>query len=434
MADLIEEGTGRRRSDNELLDTALRDFYSAADYMHLDEGLISILSFSERRMDVSVPVEMDDGSVQVFKGYRVQHSTALGPSKGGIRYAMDVTGAECEGLAMLMTWKCSLGGIPYGGGKGGIKCDSTKLSKKERERMTRTFGARIAPIVGRWSDVPAPDMYTGGQEMVWIMDTICKMLGHFEPAILTGKPTGYWGALGRTEATGRGAATCGLELMKARGLDPSKIKATVQGFGNVGSYTAQILQQAGVTITAISDTTGTYYNPNGINIDKAFEYMNTNPAQRGGKLRGFEKENCEKLPGDEIIGLDADFFFPCALQGVLNKNTAPKLKAKYVVEGANSPTTPEAEEYLTDNGVILVPDFLANSGGVIGSYFEWAQNLQGWSWTEEEYNKRLVDLITNNFRKVWNYAEDKKVTMRRSAYVNAIKRVADVVDMRGLYL
>ncbi len=434
MADLVEPKTGRRRSDNELLDTALRDFYSAADYMGLDEKLVSILSFAERRIDVSVPVEMDDGSAVVFKGYRVQHSTALGPSKGGIRYALDVTGAECEGLAMLMTWKCSLGGIPYGGGKGGIKCDPTKLSRKEKERMTRTYGSRIAPIVGRWSDVPAPDQYTGGQEMVWIMDTICKMRGHFEPAILTGKPIDYWGARGRTEATGRGAATCGLELMKARGLDPSKMKATVQGFGNVGSYTALLLQEAGVNVTAISDTTGTYYNPKGINLKKAFEYMNTNPSQRGAKLRGFEKEGCEKLPGDEILALDADFFFPCALQGVINEKTAPKLKAKYVVEGANSPTTPEAEEFLTSNGVILVPDFLANSGGVIGSYFEWAQNLQGWSWTEEEYNKRLVDLITNNFRRVWDYAEDKKITMRRSAYVNAIKRVADVVDMRGLYL
>ena len=431
---MIDEATGRRRSNNLILDTALRDFYSAADEMHLSEGLIQILSYPERRVDVSVPVEMDDGTVKVFQGFRVQHSTALGPSKGGIRYAMDVTGQECEGLAMLMTWKCSLAGIPYGGGKGGICCDPTHMSRKEKERMSRTFGARIAPIIGRWSDVPAPDMYTGGQEMVWIMDTICKMLGHFEPAMLTGKPVDYWGAKGRTEATGRGLATCAFELMKKVDLRPENMKAVVQGFGNVGSYAAKIMADAGVKIVAISDTTGAYYNPNGLNIDKAFEYMNTNPGQRGRKLTGFEKENCEKIPGDEIIGLDCDFFCPCAAQGVLNQDTAGSLKARFVVEGANSPTTPEAEQILTDRGVILVPDFLANAGGVIGSYYEWAQNLQGFGWTEEDYNKRLVSLMTDNFRRVWNYAATHKATMRRAAYIAAIKRVTDIVELRGVYL
>ena len=432
MADRIVNG--RRRSDDLLLDTALQDFYGAADEMGLSESLISMLSYPERRLDVSVPVEMEDGRVRVFKGYRVQHSTALGPSKGGIRYAKDVTGAECEGLAMLMTWKCSLAGIPYGGGKGGICCDPTALTRREKERMSRTYGARIAPIIGRWSDVPAPDMYTGGQEMVWIMDTICKMLGHFEPAMLTGKPTDYWGAKGRVEATGRGTSTCGLELMKAKGLDPTKMKIAVQGFGNVGSYTAQLLRDAGATIIAISDTTGTYYNPKGIDVDKAFEYMNNNPEKRGRKLTGFEKENCEKIGLDDILFLDCNFLFPCALQGVINEKTAPKVKARYIVEGANSPTTVEGEAILKDAGAIVVPDFLANAGGVIGSYFEWAQNLQGFSWTEAEYNKRLVELMTENFNKVWAYANEHKVTMRRAAYILAIKRVSDIVALRGVYL
>ena len=431
---MIDETTGRRRSNNLILDTALLDFYAAADDMHLSEGLISILSYPERRVDVSVPVEMDDGTVTVFHGHRVQHSTALGPSKGGIRYALDVTGQECEGLAMLMTWKCSLAGIPYGGGKGGICCDPTAMSRKEKEKMSRTYGARIAPIIGRWSDVPAPDMYTGGQEMVWIMDTICKMLGHFEPAMLTGKPIDYWGAPGRTEATGRGVAACAFEIMKQKGLDPTKMKAAVQGFGNVGSYTAKILNDAGVTIVAISDTTGTYYNPKGINVAKAFEYMNTNPAQRGKKLTGFEKEGCEKLGLDDVLFVDCDFLCPCALQGTINKDTVGKIKAKYIVEGANSPTTTEADPVLDDAGVIVVPDFLANAGGVIGSYFEWAQNLQGWTWSEDTYNKRLVDLMTNNFLKVWQYANDKKVSMRRAAYIAAIKRVSDIVELRGVYL
>ena len=212
------------------------------------------------------------------------------------------------------------------------------------------------------------------------------------------------------------------------------MKAAVQGFGNVGSYTAKILNDAGVTIVAISDTTGTYYNPKGINIAKAFEYMNTNPGLRGRKLTGFEKEGCEKLGLDDILFVDCDFFCPCALQGTINKDTAPKIKAKYIVEGANSPTTTEAEPILDDAGVIVVPDFLANAGGVIGSYFEWAQNLQGWTWSEDTYNKRLVELMTNNFLKVWQYANDKKVTMRRAAYIAAIKRVADIVELRGVYL
>ncbi|MBQ9595969.1 MAG: Glu/Leu/Phe/Val dehydrogenase [Synergistaceae bacterium] len=426
--------TERRKCNNILLDTALRDFYAAADDMHLDEGLISMLSYPERRLDVSVPVEMEDGSVQVFHGHRVQHSTALGPSKGGIRYALDVSGQECEGLAMLMTWKCSLAGIPYGGGKGGICCDPKKLTRREKERMSRTYGARIAPIIGRWSDVPAPDMYTGGQEMVWIMDTICKMLGHFEPAMLTGKPVDYWGAIGRTEATGRGAATCGLELMNKKGLDPEKMKVSVHGFGNVGSYTAKILRDNGCTIVAISDTTGTYYNPKGINIDKAFEYIEREPDKRGRKLEGFEREGCEKLGVDDALFVDCDFLFPCALQAVINQDTAHKVKARYILEGANSPTTPEGEEILNDAGAIIVPDFLANAGGVIGSYFEWAQNLQGFGWTEEEYNTRLVDLMTNNFRKVWNYSQEHHKTMRRSAYIAAIKRVADILALRGVYL
>ena len=424
----------RRKCNNILLDTALRDFYAAADDMHLDEGLISMLSYPERRLDVSVPVEMEDGSVRVFHGHRVQHSTALGPSKGGIRYALDVSGQECEGLAMLMTWKCSLAGIPYGGGKGGICCDPTSMTRKEKERMSRTYGARIAPIIGRWSDVPAPDMYTGGQEMVWIMDTICKMLGHFEPAMLTGKPIDYWGARGRTEATGRGAATCGLELMKKKGLDPEKMRVSIHGFGNVGSYTAKILRDAGAVIVAISDTTGTYYNPKGIDIDKAFKYAEVEPDKRGRKLAGFEKEGCEKLGVDEALFVDCDFLFPCAVQAVINQETANKVKAKYILEGANSPTTPEGEEILNDAGVIVVPDFLANAGGVIGSYFEWAQNLQGFSWTEEEYNKRLVDLMTDNFCKVWEYSQEHKKTMRRSAYIAAIKRVADILALRGVYL
>lgn len=420
----------RRKSSNVLLDTALQEFYGAADEMGLNENLIAVLSRSERRVQVSIPVEMDDGTVEVFEGYRVQHSTALGPSKGGIRYDLGVDMDECEALAMLMTWKCSLAGIPYGGGKGGICCDPLNMSKKERERMTRTYAARIEPILGRWSDVPAPDMNTSGQEMVWILDTVSKMRGKLEPAILTGKPVSYWGSFGRNEATGRGVATCGLELMRILGMNPEGVRASVQGFGNVGSYTAKTLNDAGVKIVAISDVTGSYYSSGGIDIHRAFEAVRSHPKRL---LEGFELVgNCEKI--NDVLFAESDFLFPCARDGVLNAETAGRVRAKYVVEGANGPTTPEGEEILEDGGVMIVPDFLANSGGVIGSYFEWAQNLQGAFWTEEEYNNRLVHIMKGNFRRVWDYAETKGVKMRRAATMAAIQRVADVVEMRGMFL
>ena len=420
----------RRKSSNVLLDTALQEFYGAADEMRLNEKLISILSHSERRVQVSIPVEMDDGSVNVFEGYRVQHSTALGPSKGGVRYDPEVDMDECEALAMLMTWKCSLAGIPYGGGKGGIACDPMNMSKKEKEKLSRTYGARISPILGKWSDIPAPDMNTSSQEMVWIVDTISKMRGDLEPALLTGKPVTFWGSYGRHEATGRGVATCGLELMKILGKNPDKITAIVQGFGNVGSYTAKTLTEAGVKVVAISDISGSYYSANGIDIRKAFEVVHANPKRL---LTGFEKVgNCEKI--DEDMFVDADFLFPCARDGMINRKTADKIKARYIVEGANGPVTPEADEILASKGVTIVPDFLANSGGVIGSYFEWAQNLQGAFWTEEEYNNKLVHIMKGNFRRVWDYAEAKKIRMRRAASMAAIQRVADVIEMRGTFL
>ncbi|MBQ3402721.1 MAG: Glu/Leu/Phe/Val dehydrogenase [Synergistaceae bacterium] len=420
----------RRKSSNVLLNTALQEFYGAADEMGLNERLISILSHSERMMQVSIPVEMDDGSVEVFDGYRVQHSTALGPSKGGIRYDPGVDMDECEALAMLMTWKCSLAGIPYGGGKGGICCDPLTMSRREKERLTRTYAARIEPILGRWSDVPAPDMNTGGQEMVWILDTVSKMRGKLEPAILTGKPVSYWGSMGRNEATGRGVATCGLELMRVLDKNPGSMTAAVQGFGNVGSFTAKTLNDAGVRIVAISDITGSYYSAGGIDIHRAFDTVRANPKKL---LEGFEKTgNCEKI--DDVLFAECDFLFPCARDGVINSETAGKIRARYIVEGANGPTTPEGEAVLDDAGVMVVPDFLANSGGVIGSYFEWAQNLQGAFWTEEEYNNKLVHIMKGNFRRVWDYSEAKNIKMRRAATMAAIQRVADVSEMRGLFL
>ncbi|MDR2529220.1 MAG: Glu/Leu/Phe/Val dehydrogenase [Synergistaceae bacterium] len=425
------EAVTRRTATNVLLDTALKNFYGAAEEMGLSENLIAVLGNSERRLEVSVPVEMDDGSIRVFKGYRVQHSTAIGPAKGGIRFHPDVDVDECEALAMLMTWKCSLAGIPYGGGKGGIACDPLTMSMKEKERMTRAFAARIAPIIGTWQDVPAPDVNTGGQEMVWLMDTVSKLRGHVEPGVFTGKPISYWGSRGRTAATGYGVATCGIELLKVLDRDPKGAVVAVQGFGNVGSYTALTMAAAGAKVVAISDVTGTYYSSKGLDVQKAFEHVTAHPKKL---LEGFTCDGCEKKGLSDVLFVDCDLLFPCALEGAINEKSAGQVKAKNIVEGANGPVTPEGDAILENKGILVVPDFLANSGGVIGSYFEWAQNLSGYFWTEEEYNNRLIHIMKGNFKLVWDYAQSGKVKMRRAAFMAAIQRVADVEKLRGVFL
>ncbi len=421
----------KRTSSNVLLDTALKNFYAAAEEMGLEEGLIDILSHSERRTCVSIPVEMDDGTVRVFDGYRVLHSSAVGPGKGGVRFHPEVNLDECEALGMMMTWKCSLAGIPYGGGKGGVSCEPLELSKKEKERIARTWAARMAPVIGAWTDVPAPDVNTGGPEMVWFMDTISKMKNQLEPAIFTGKPIPLWGSKGRTAATGYGVATCALELLKNLGKSPEGATVAIQGFGNVGTYAALTMIDAGSKVIGISDITGTYYAPNGLDIKKAFDHVSNHPKRL---LEGFTCDGCQKLDLPEVLFLDCDILIPAALEGVINGKNADKVKAKYIVEAANGPITPEGDAILDDKGILVVPDFLANSGGVIGSYFEWAQDLGGFFWSEEEYNDRLIRIMKDNFQRVWTYAKDKNVKMRRAAFMAAIQRVADAVRMRGVFL
>ncbi|MDR1917206.1 MAG: Glu/Leu/Phe/Val dehydrogenase [Synergistaceae bacterium] len=421
----------KRTSKNVLLDTALKNFYGAAEEMGLEDDLIEILSRPERAISVSLPITMDDGSVRVFEGYRVQHSTALGPAKGGFRYHPDVDLEECEALGSLMTWKCSLAGIPYGGGKGGVSCDPLELSAAERERLTRTFAARISPIVGEWTDIPAPDVNTGAAEMIWFMDTISKMRGRLEPGVVTGKPISIWGSRGRTAATGVGVATCIKELLKSEKVDVKGSRLIVQGFGNVGTYAAKAMDEVGAKIVGISDVTGGYYAPEGIDVTKAFEHVSNHPKKM---LEGYTQPGMTKVSGDEILLVEADVLAPCALEGAVNAKNADSLKVKYIVEGANGPVTPEADDILNPKGVLVVPDFLANSGGVIGSYFEWVQNLNGYFWTEEEYNNRLMPIMTDNFYRVWNYSKSHDVKMRRAAFLVAIKRVADAVKMRGTFL
>ncbi|MDR3254103.1 MAG: Glu/Leu/Phe/Val dehydrogenase [Synergistaceae bacterium] len=421
----------RRTSKNVLLDTALSNFYGAADEMGLEDGLVEILSRPERAISVSLPVVMDDGSTRVFEGYRVQHSTALGPAKGGFRYHPDVDIEECEALGSLMTWKCSLAGIPYGGGKGGVSCDPLELSTSERERMTRTFAARISPIIGDWIDIPAPDVNTGAPEMVWFMDTISKMRGRLEPGVVTGKPISIWGSRGRTAATGVGVAICVKELLESEKVDIKGARVIIQGFGNVGTYNARSLVKYGAKIVGIADMTGGYHVPGGIDIERAFEHVTNHPKKL---LEGYTQPGLEKLSAEDILLVDAEVLSPCALEGAINAKNAGRVRAKYIVEGANGPVTPDADAILSDKGILLVPDFLANSGGVIGSYFEWVQNQNGFFWTEDEYNHRLIPIMTDNFYRVWNYSKAHEVKMRRAAFLVAIKRVADAVKMRGIFL
>ncbi len=421
----------KRTSKNVLLATALENFYAAAEEMNLDEGLVEVLSRPERAVCVSVPVVMDDGSVRVFEGYRVQHSTVCGPAKGGLRFHPDVNLEECEALGSLMTWKCSLAGIPYGGGKGGIAVDPFELSPREREMMTRTFAARIAPFIGDWTDVPAPDVNTGGPEMVWIMDTISKLRGHLEPGVVTGKPVAYWGSKGRTAATGLGVSTCVLELLKTQKVDPKTATVIVQGFGNVGTYNALFLQEAGAKVVGISDITGGYYCKDGIDVKAAKAFVEAHPKRI---LDGYTQPGLVRMSGEEILEQDCLVLSPCALEGVISEKNADKLKCKYIVEGANGPVRPDGDVILDRRGILVVPDFLANSGGVIGSYFEWVQDLAGFFWTEEEYNNRLVPIMKDNFKRVWDYSQEHDVKMRRAAFLVAIKRVADGLKLKGFFL
>lgn len=421
----------KRTSDNVLLDTALKNFYAATEEMGLEDGLVEILSRSERKTCVSIPVEMDDGTIKVFDGFRVAHSSAVGPAKGGVRFHPEVCLDECEALAFMMTWKCSLAGIPYGGGKGGVCCNPLEISPKEKERICRTFAARIEPVVGAWTDVPAPDVNTGGQEMVWFMDTISKMRGRLEPAIFTGKPIPLWGSKGRNAATGLGVATCAIELMNALGKPVEGATVAVQGFGNVGTFAALTMIDAGAKVVAISDITGTYYCKDGLDINKAFDHVSNHPKKL---LEGFEQPGLEKRDLAALVTTECDILLPCALEGAINGKNADEVKAKYIVEGANGPITPDADVVLDGKGILIVPDFLANSGGVIGSYFEWCQDLGGFFWTQEDYNNRLLRIMKDNFKTVWDYSQSKNVKMRRAAFMAAIQRVADAVKMRGVFM
>ena len=408
-----------------LLEQSLIPFKKATEVMKLDPSAAAVISKPERLTEVSIPVRMDNGTTQVFTGFRCQHSSIMGPAKGGVRYHPGVNADEVKTLAFWMTCKCAVAGLPYGGGKGGIIVDVTKLSENELERLTRGFIDRIAPVIGEKLDIPAPDMNTNAKVMGWMMDEFSKIKGQFEPGFITGKDLSLGGSLGRTAATGRGVVVAALEALKVKNISPKGATCAVQGFGNVGSWTAKLAYDEGMKIVAVSDVFGAIENPDGMNPYEIEEHV-----KKTGKVVGF--------PGPKLIDNEAlleekvDVLFPCAMENQITKENAAKVRAGIICEGANGPTTPDADDILEKAGVLVVPDILANGGGVTVSYFEWVQNLYRYFWTEEEVIERQTKLMVKAFGEVYALAVEYKVPMRVAAYIAALKRLTVAMKFRGM--
>lgn len=401
----------------------------AAGKLGLQKQDYILLRTAEREMTVSIPVIMDDGSLQVFEGYRVQHSNARGPYKGGMRYHPQADINEVRALAAWMTLKCAVANIPYGGAKGGIKVDPSKLSVGERMRMTKRFIAQIAPILGPEQDIPAPDVNTDGQVMAWMMDAYSMLKGRGEPGVVTGKPLEIGGSLGRPEATGRGAMLTLMNYLKVTGKTPEGMTVAVQGFGNVGSTGARLMEEKGMKIVAIGDVFGTYYNKNGINVVAAIQHAKNNNKS----LQGYTEAGLQSISNEELLSLEVDVLFPAALEGQINDSNADKVRAKLILEGANGPTTQEADAILAKKGVLIIPDILANAGGVVVSYFEWVQNREAMFWSEEKINVRLAEIMKKAFDEVYNIHKNKGVTLRMAAYMVSLDRIVKAQKLRGIF-
>jgi glutamate dehydrogenase (NAD(P)+) len=397
-----------------------------ADIFKIDPNLVEVLKECKKAVVVSVPVVMDNGTVQSFEGYRVTHNIARGPSKGGIRYHPDVSLSEVKSLAMWMTWKCALMNIPFGGAKGGVICDPKKLSRMELQKLTRRYTTEIINEIGPEKDIPAPDVGTDPSVMAWIFDTYSMNKGHSVLGVVTGKPLNVGGSLGRLEATARGAMYCIREAIRKQELSFDGLRVAVQGFGNVGSYLAKFMHEQGARVVAVSDSTSGIYNPDGIDVELALAHKQETGALAG--LRG-----TESISNDDLLLLDCDVLAPCALEQVITSENADKVKARIICEGANGPVTPTADEILDERGVLILPDILANAGGVVVSYFEWVQGLQEFFWKEDEVNARLNDIVTRAFNETWTTHQNRGTSMRMAAYGLAVQRVSEATTTRGLY-
>jgi len=405
---------------------AQQQLHKVAETFGIDERLINVLQECKKAVEVSIPTSLDDGSVRAFTGYRVTHNVSRGPSKGGIRYHPDVTLDEVKALAMWMTWKCSLMGLPFGGAKGGVICNPKTMSRGELERMTRRFTSEIINEIGPEKDIPAPDVGTNASTMAWIFDTFSMNKGHSVLGVVTGKPLTIGGSLGREEATARGGVFCLESALEKQSRSMEGLRVAVQGFGNVGSFFAKFVGELGATVVAISDSTGGVYNGNGVDVAAAFAHKRS-----GGSLS--ELKGGDRITNEELITLDCDVFAPCALEQVVTEENAADVKAKLIVEGANGPLTPAADDILESNGVLILPDVLANAGGVVVSYFEWVQGLQEYFWKEDEVNARLNEIVRRAFDETWSTYTDRNVSMRMAAYGLAVQRVAEATVTRGLY-
>jgi glutamate dehydrogenase (NAD(P)+) len=419
----IEAPSHLRENPFEIAQDQLR---LVAREFQIDENLVRVLEQCKKTVAVSIPVVMDDGQIRTFEGFRVTHNIARGPSKGGIRYHPDVTLDEVKSLAMWMTWKCALMGIPFGGAKGGVVCNPKRMSRGELQKMTRRYTSEIINEIGPEKDIPAPDVGTDPSVMAWIFDTYSMNKGHSVLGVVTGKPLNVGGSLGRLEATAHGALYILREAAKKKGKSLDGMRVAVQGFGNVGSYLARFVQEDGATVITVSDSSGGVYNPNGIDVKLALAHK-----QETGRLEGLK--DTETITNEELLELEADVLAPCALEQVITSENADKIKAGLIVEGANGPTTPTTDEILEDRGVMVLPDVLANAGGVVVSYFEWVQGLQEYFWKEEEVNRRLNEITSRAFHETWQTYESRNTTMRTAAYGLAVQRVSEATMTRGLY-
>lgn len=401
----------------------------AAELLGLDRNDYEAIKYPERELKVSMPVKMDDGSVQVFEGYRVQHSSSRGPCKGGIRFHPEVDMDEVKALAAWMSFKCAVVNIPYGGAKGAVKVDPSKLSKRELESLTRRYTAMILPIIGPQRDIPAPDVNTNSEIMGWIMDTYSMFSGYAVPGVVTGKPIEIGGALGRNEATGRGVMIVTKEAVKYLGLQ-GDLRIAIQGMGNVGGTAAKLLHETGHKIVAVSDISGGYYNPDGLDITDMLQYT---ALSNHHTLEGYAAQGCTKISNYELLTCDCDILIPCALQGQITEEVAADVKAKLIVEGANGPTTFEGDQILAQRGIAVIPDILANAGGVVVSYFEWVQNIQRLIWDEEQTNSMLEKIMLRAFREVAEAKESKNTTFRMGAHMVALRRLSTAKKIRGIF-
>ncbi len=413
------------KDENNPFEAMMSRFHIASQILGLDDEVYNVLKSPAKQVIVSLPITMDDGSIRVFDGYRVIHSNILGPSKGGIRFDPGVHLDEVKALAAWMTWKCAVVDIPYGGAKGGIKCNPREMSAGEIERLTRSYTLSMLEIFGPDRDIPAPDMGTGPREMAWLMDEYSRAQGMTINSVVTGKPLVLGGSLGRTEATGRGVMVSALAAMEKLKINPYKATCAVQGFGNVGSFAALLLMERGVTIVSVSDLSGAYHNENGIDIQAAIDYRNGN----NGTLDGFS--GAEKISNDELLTLEVDVLVPAATEDVINSGNAENIKAKLIVEGANGPTSAKADNIINDKGIMVAPDILANAGGVTVSYFEWVQNRLGYKWTGERVNRRSDRIMKDAFDNVYKTSQEHGVSMRIAAYIVAIDKVAKTYTFRG---